>query len=177
MLYTLRCSGIECYFKEIKKSILRTHKVVCFVRGCQMVCMISNQKSQFGYILKLTMLVYVLVIWNILRPFGIFNGPLVCFTKKNLATLLLMQVFTRDHRICSWFIEWTPRSKRANGVSRVARWFVFKPKIPIWVNFGGRWYGRCWCIIWPFGLFYGHLTYFTAFGYILRYFGIFYPFW
>jgi hypothetical protein len=21
--------------------------------------------------------------------------------------------------------------------SRVARWFVFKPKIPIWVNFGG----------------------------------------
>jgi hypothetical protein len=22
-------------------------------------------------------------------------------------------------------------------VIRVARWFVFKPKIPIWVNFGG----------------------------------------
>jgi hypothetical protein len=21
--------------------------------------------------------------------------------------------------------------------SRVARWFLFKPKIPIWVNFGG----------------------------------------
>jgi hypothetical protein len=23
--------------------------------------------------------------------------------------------------------------------SRVARWFIFKPKIPIWVNFGGSW--------------------------------------
>jgi hypothetical protein len=22
------------------------------------------------------------------------------------------------------------------GINRVARWFVFKPKIPIWVNFG-----------------------------------------
>jgi hypothetical protein len=24
-------------------------------------------------------------------------------------------------------------------VTRVARWFVFKPNIPIWVNFGGPW--------------------------------------
>jgi hypothetical protein len=23
-------------------------------------------------------------------------------------------------------------------ICRVARWFVFKPKIPIWVNFGGQ---------------------------------------
>jgi hypothetical protein len=22
-------------------------------------------------------------------------------------------------------------------ITRVARWFLFKPKIPIWVNFGG----------------------------------------
>jgi hypothetical protein len=36
--------------------------------------------------------------------------------------------------------------------ARVARWFVFKPKIPIWVNFGG-----------PYaGIFYGHLEYFTV---------------
>jgi hypothetical protein len=25
-----------------------------------------------------------------------------------------------------------------------ARWYVFKPKIPIWVNFGGPCNGRCW---------------------------------
>jgi hypothetical protein len=30
---------------------------------------------------------------------------------------------------------------------RVARWFVFKPKIPIWVNFGGSCYVRYWFIL------------------------------
>jgi hypothetical protein len=29
---------------------------------------------------------------------------------------------------------------------RVARWFIFKPKIPILVNFGGPWNGKCWYI-------------------------------
>jgi hypothetical protein len=28
-------------------------------------------------------------------------------------------------------------------LTRVARWFVFKPKIQIWVNFGGSCKGRC----------------------------------
>jgi hypothetical protein len=39
--------------------------------------------------------------------------------------------------------------------TKVARWFSFKPKIPIWVYFGGPWYGKCW-------YFYDHLEYFTA---------------
>jgi hypothetical protein len=30
--------------------------------------------------------------------------------------------------------------------TRVARWHIFKPKIPIWVNFCGSWNRRCWCI-------------------------------
>jgi hypothetical protein len=25
---------------------------------------------------------------------------------------------------------------------RVARWFIFKPKIPIWTKFGGPWNGK-----------------------------------
>jgi hypothetical protein len=35
---------------------------------------------------------------------------------------------------------------------RVARRFVFKPKIPIWVNFEGPQNGKCWyfCVIWNF---------------------------
>jgi hypothetical protein len=57
--------------------------------------------------------------------------------------------------------------------------FVFKPKIQIWVNFGGSCNGRWWCI------FYGHLVHFTVFCYILSTFGIvrgnmygiFFPFW
>jgi hypothetical protein len=78
--------------------------------------------------------------------------------------------------------------KRSVFGIRVARWFVFEPKIPIWINFGGPCDGRCWYILWPFGLFYGHLSilygllvYFMAIWSILwssvniiRPFGIFY---
>jgi hypothetical protein len=48
--------------------------------------------------------------------------------------------------------------------TRVARWHVFKPKIQIWVNFGGPWFKKV-------VLFYDHLEYFTAIWYILRPFG------
>jgi hypothetical protein len=52
-------------------------------------------------------------------------------------------------------------------LGRVASWFIFKPKISLWVNFGGNCYRRCWYILWTFGLFYGHLVYFKAIWYIL----------
>jgi hypothetical protein len=52
---------------------------------------------------------------------------------------------------------------------RVARWYIFKPKIPIWIDFGGSCNGRCWYILSP-------LVYFTAIWYILWSFGIFYWF-
>jgi hypothetical protein len=38
---------------------------------------------------------------------------------------------------------------------RVARWFLFKPKIPIWVNFGGPKIGKYCNILGPFRIFYG----------------------
>jgi hypothetical protein len=51
--------------------------------------------------------------------------------------------------------------------------FFFKPKIPSWVNFVGPCNGRCWSILWPFGL---HIL--RPFGlYVLRPFGIFVKFW
>jgi hypothetical protein len=31
--------------------------------------------------------------------------------------------------------------------TRVARWFIFIPNIPIWVNFGGPWNGKCWHVL------------------------------
>jgi hypothetical protein len=37
--------------------------------------------------------------------------------------------------------------KQTRVTSRVARWFIFKPKIPFWVNFGGSWNGKCWYIL------------------------------
>jgi hypothetical protein len=63
--------------------------------------------------------------------------------------------------------------------SRVARWFIFKPKIPIWVNFGSPWNRKCchilqpfgihlhtsiWYNLWPFGIVCGNLVYFFSFG-------------
>jgi hypothetical protein len=60
---------------------------------------------------------------------------------------------------------------------RVARWFVFKPKLPIWTIFGGSCNERCWNILWPLGLLYGSLVYFVAIWYILWLFGIFSPVW
>jgi hypothetical protein len=42
---------------------------------------------------------------------------------------------------------------------RVARWFIFKPKILIWVNFGVPLFGKM-------GIFYGHLEYFVLIWYI-----------
>jgi hypothetical protein len=35
-------------------------------------------------------LVYFMAIGNIVWPFEIFYGPLVCFTKTNLATLAIL---------------------------------------------------------------------------------------
>jgi hypothetical protein len=66
---------------------------------------------------------------------------------------------------------------RKLGTTRVARWFIFKPKIPIWVDFGvpciaGIFYGQlvnflaiCY-ILWHFGIFYGTLVYFVVIWYI-----------
>jgi hypothetical protein len=41
----------------------------------------------------------------------------------------------------------------AADLVRVARWFVFKPKIPKWLNFGGTCNGKYWYILWSFGIF------------------------
>jgi hypothetical protein len=45
---------------------------------------------------------------------------------------------------------------------RVARWYIFKPKIPFWLNFGGSMYVAMGDI----GTFYGHLVYFMVIWYI-----------
>jgi hypothetical protein len=67
-----------------------------------------------------------------------------------------------------------------SGLPRVARWFLFKPKIPIWVNFGGSCNGRCWhvygywvhfTVLRSFVIFYGHLVYFVVIWYIFPRFG------
>jgi hypothetical protein len=63
--------------------------------------------------------------------------------------------------------------------ARVARWFIFEPQIPVWVNFGVPWLGKMLiyfmaiCIIlWSFGTFCVLLVHFVFFWYIFSGFGI-----
>jgi hypothetical protein len=68
------------------------------------------------------------------------------------------------------------RSLRNNVIiCRVARWCIFKPKISIWVNFGGPYNWKCSYILWSFGIFYAHLGYFMAILEKMRLFGTFSP--
>jgi hypothetical protein len=48
-------------------------------QGCQMVCFQTKNPNlgKFWRALEWKMLVYFMVIWNILLPFGIFYGRLV----------------------------------------------------------------------------------------------------
>jgi hypothetical protein len=55
--------------------------------------------------------------------------------------------------------------KSSHPATRAARWFVFKPKFQIWVNFGGYCNGSCWYLLWTFGPF-------TVFWYTLSTFAV-----
>jgi hypothetical protein len=85
-----------------------------------------------------------------------------------------------DAQLMNWGLGplWTLQKWLFDGgmnTGGVARWFLFKPKIPIWVNFGEVWNGKCLYILWPFGIFYRHLGYFMTIWYILCSFGTFFP--
>jgi hypothetical protein len=93
---------------------------------------------------------------------------------SSYVALFLQIVWTfQNVRTFRTFVE----SSHTDIQSRVARWFIFKPKFPTWVNFGGPYNGSCLYILRPFGQFSGHLVYFMALWYILWSVGIFSPFW
>jgi hypothetical protein len=58
--------------------------------------------------------------------------------------------------------HYLPCSRQKWAQSRFARWYIFKPKIPIWINFVGPFNGKCWYILLPFALSYSHLVFFVA---------------
>jgi hypothetical protein len=84
---------------------------------------------------------------------------------KHLATLETSQI--KISLECHWqhlFFQY-----HALSPTRVARVFIFKPKIPNWINFGGPYVDWTMCIyfmaIWnillSFGLFFDHLVHFV----------------
>jgi hypothetical protein len=45
-----------------------------------------------------------------------------------------------------------------NQGCHMAYTYICIPKIPVWAYFGGPWNEKCWFILCPFGIFYGHLV-------------------
>jgi hypothetical protein len=64
--------------------------------------------------------------------------------------------------------------------SSVARWYIFKPKSPIWVNFEGLSmedvciFMTIWSVLLPKVTFYVHLVHFVVIWYIFPRFGLLY---
>jgi hypothetical protein len=98
--------------------------------------------------------------------------------KNGLALLKCFIAKVASDALCQW-----NQLARPVPRNRVARWYIFRPKIAILVNFEGPCNGICWYNIWPLGLFYfhlisfdifydrfvcGNLVYFPPFWYILR---------
>jgi hypothetical protein len=60
---------------------------------------------------------------------------------------------------------------------RVASWYIFMPKLPIRLYFGGHWNEKCWYILRPFSNVYSHLVILRPFGNFAAIWYIFPPFW
>jgi hypothetical protein len=61
---------------------------------------------------------------------------------------------------------------------RVARWYVFKPKInPVWVNSEGPYNGKIWYILWLFGIFTAVWSSLWPFGNVVIIYVYFFPVW
>jgi hypothetical protein len=88
-------------------------------------------------------------------------------------TYLLTYIHTYIHIIRMYNEELFSGDKRF--ITRVARWFVFKPKIPIWVNFWGPYIGECLYILWPFVIL--EIFYIWPFGTFCIHFVHFFRFW
>jgi hypothetical protein len=73
----------------------------------------------------------------------------------------------KSGRFSQTFLKRKPDSRDFILISprRVARWYIFKPKIPLWVNYEGPWNWK------KVGIFYGYLEYITAIWYMLWPFG------
>jgi hypothetical protein len=65
----------------------------------------------------------------------------------------------RDREVTLYTILYKNKFPLKRVPARVARWYFFKPKLPIWVNFGGPKNEKCCYILCPYGIYYFHLVY------------------
>jgi hypothetical protein len=109
-------------------------------------------------------------------PFGVKLPPPRPGVKNSFSSVLLrVECVHLKWWICGCpFVASTGPSSGAGQLTnppRVARWYIFKQKIPICVNFGVSSRGRCsyiflllgiftaiWYFLWPFRKFFGHFV-------------------
>jgi hypothetical protein len=66
------------------------------------------------------------------------RAPLDSIAAPKICTKITKGSFTRAWKYVDIKLAFQLRDYKPLRVSvRVARWFIFKPKNPIWVNFGG----------------------------------------
>jgi hypothetical protein len=104
-----------------------------------------------------------------LKPRFMFKRPcLYIYFKAKKCTWNLKVLFSGEPADCINNQHWS-ETGLPDG--------FFKPEFSIWLNFWGPWIGKCWYILRPFWIFYGHLGYFCTICCILRLFGTFFRFW
>jgi hypothetical protein len=144
----------SCRLRGPKYVCWREQKNVIWAleQGCQMVCFQTknpNLGKLWRFLQSKTLAYFVTIlvcltaigtilyfIWYILWSFGIFFLVVVCCNKKiwqpfpgGVACILSAENV--------WSL-WVVGSSPAGVEIRVARWYIFRPKITIWVYFGGR---------------------------------------
>jgi hypothetical protein len=78
------------------------------------------------------------------------------------------------HTEPTWEVHWTPSRLVTSGRQGCQTAYFQTPNHPILGKFWTVLNGRCWFILWPFGVFYCHLVYFNALWCILMPFCVFY---
>jgi hypothetical protein len=117
-------------------------------------CVLKTEKTRTGAVLRNVFnykCIYVLLNWlqSFFSPF-----PLPFFSRQFFSNLFFLPLLlTISAQAQLYFEQYVPRARclwmktgLPDGMC------VFKPKIPIWVNFGGSSNGRCCYILCTFGL-------------------------
>jgi hypothetical protein len=132
-------------------------------RGCQIVyCQTKN--TNLGKFLRFLQWKLVhLALWHILWQFGMYFFPFWYVVLRRIwqpwspplakaVPLKLAQDKQKFGKSDKTFVAICRHTKLCTATEdlrdlhRVARWYIFIPKIPIWVNYGVPWNGIFWYI-------------------------------
>jgi hypothetical protein len=162
---------------HFKKLLRPTPSSVSENHGCQMVYFQTENPNlgKVWRVLQWKKFEYFIDIWSILCPFGTFCSNLVyvppfwyivprkiwqpCASTR----FVCMRLYFVDVVVSFYVSHFAWRLFASTcQITRVARWFLLRPKIPIWVYSGGPLNGKCCYIFWSFVILYDNWVYFMS---------------